>query len=135
MPSSKKQASPAGWALISGGVNHARVDADRLRKMLSKIERLVEESAAKEHLYQVAGDVLLAFPATLQRLESQLDETSYALSLMGTDYLKDRLNLSERNKVDQVLDDSMPLPAPQMRQSCERVAQQYLTKRNRRMRG
>ena len=129
--SASKQASASSYALIAGGVNRARVDAGRLRKMLAKIQRLVDSSKERDHLYQVAGDILLAFPASLQRLESQLDETIYALTLMGADHLKDHLDLSSRARVDQTLDDKGLYPSPHFRESSQRVAHAYLAKKMR----
>ena len=125
--SSKKQAgSQAGWALISGGVNAARVDAHRLHQLLKKVEKLVETSTAKEHIYQVAGDMLSAIPSLVEKIEGSLDETSYALSLMGKEHLKDRLPVSSRAMVDATIEGSAAFSAPMMRSTAQRVAARWL---------
>lgn len=127
---SKKQAgSQAGWALLSGGVNAARVDAHRLHQLLLKVEKLVETSTKKEHIYQVAGDLLLAIPKMVERIEAQLDETSYALAVMGTSHLQDRLPISSRALVDATVEGNSAFSAPQTRSSAERVAARWMKQR------
>ena len=96
----KHAGSQAGWALITGGTSAARVEAHRLHQLLSKTLKAVESSDLKEELYAVAGDILTAMPEGLKRLEQHLDETSYALSILGQDYLKDRLDASSRARID-----------------------------------
>lgn len=130
MSISKKSNSQAGWALITGGVNAARVEAHRLHQMVEKALQLIEKSPQKEHLYQVAGDLIVGLPKYLTELENQLDETSYALSVMGRDHLKDRLSLSRRNKVDQTVEGSPAFSAPRLlTSSARRVLEKYLAKR------
>ncbi|GAG34791.1 unnamed protein product [marine sediment metagenome] len=129
MSFSRKAGSQAGWALIAGGVNAARVEAHRLHQHLNKILDLVEKSAAKEHLYQVAGDLIVNFPKGLDRLESQLDETGYALATMGKDHLRDRLPISRRNVVDETVEGARGFGVPMMRQTAARVAERHMALR------
>jgi hypothetical protein len=129
MSFSRKAGSQAGWALITGGVNAARVEAHRLHQLLNKVLALVESSSEKEHLYQVAGDLIMSFPVALERLEQQLDETGYALSVMGKDHLKERLPLSRRNLVDETVEGARAFGVPMVHQSAARVAERYLARR------
>lgn len=129
MTSSKKAGSQAGWSLITGGVNAARVEVHRLHQLLNKILKLVETSDQREHLYQVAGDLIVDFPARLENLEQQLDETSYALSVMGKDHLRDRLPLSRRNMVDETVEGARAFGVPMMHESVQRVADAHMAKR------
>lgn len=129
MSISRKAGSQAGWALITGGVNAARVEAHRLHQLLNKVLTLVEESSEREHLYQVAGDLIVGLPKCVETLEEQLDETSYALSVMGKDHLKDRLPLSRRNVVDQTVEGARAFGAPMPRTSAERVLERFLVRR------
>lgn len=101
--------SQAGWALITGGVNEARVETHRLHQLLSKMLKAVESSEEKELIYQLVGDILVGLPEVVGRLESRLDETSYALSLLGTDHLKDRLPLSSRARIDATVETAPPI--------------------------
>lgn len=126
MTSTKQAGSQAGWALVAGGVNAARVDAHRLHQLLKKVEKLVDTSSEKEHIFQVAGDLLSAIPKLVERMEGQLDETSYALSLMGKEHLKDRLPVSSRALVDATVEGSAAFSAPMTRGTAQRVAARWL---------
>lgn len=129
MSISRSAGSQAGWALITGGVSAARVEAHRLHQLLSKILKLVESSPAKEHLYQVAGDIIVDFPRRLENLEGQLDEVNYALSVMGKDHLRERLPLTRRNRVDETVEGARAFGVPMMRQTAERVLERHIARR------
>jgi hypothetical protein len=60
---------------------------------------LVNQSEKKDHIYQVAGDLIMTAPECLERLNNQLDKTSYALSLMGQDFLAQNLPFEDKNQV------------------------------------
>lgn len=68
------------------GVSASRVEAHRLRHLIHRALRLVEESDQKELLYQIAGDLIISVPRRLDILDTMLDKTSYALSIMGQDF-------------------------------------------------
>lgn len=119
MPKKEAGSSQAAWALLTEGVTASRVEAHRLRAVISRVLALVESSEAKEHLYQVAGDLILAAPTRLERLEQHLDRTSYALSVLGEESLRDTLSLSDRKVVDEAVERAKPL-------SPARVAERYL---------
>lgn len=129
MSFSHSAGSQAGWALIAGGVNAARVDAHRLHQYVTKILKLVETSPEKEHLYRVAGDLIVDFPKRLEKLEQQLDETGYALSVMGKDHLKDRLDITRRNRVEETVEGAPAFGGPMFRQTVERVAERHMARR------
>jgi len=129
MSRSRKAGSQAGWALISGGVSAARVDVHRLHQLIGKVVKLVKTSPAREHIFQVAGDLLVVVPQTIERLEQQLDETSYALSIMGRDHLKDRLQLSRRTRVDETVEGAPAFGSHMLRGSARRVAERHLARR------
>lgn len=123
----KKEAgsSQAAWALLTEGVAAARVEAHRLRNHVSRALKLVEQSSAKEHIYEVAGDLLLAVPKRLEALETDLDRTSYALAVLGEDTLRDQLPLSDRKVVDEAVERAKPIFGPGLSRS-SRVADAYL---------
>lgn len=125
---SRKAGSQAGWALITGGVNAARVEAHRVHHLLNKVLALVESSSEKEHLYQVAGDLIMSLPDAVRKLEDQLDETSYALSIMGKSHLKDRLPLSRRNVVDETVEGARAFGVP-MQHAAKRVLERHMARR------
>jgi hypothetical protein len=129
MSFSRNAGSQAGWALITGGVNAARVETHRLHQLLNKVLALVESSPEKEHLYQVAGDLIVNLPKCVETIEQELDATSYALSMMGKDHLKDRLPVSLRNKVEQTVEGAPAFGVPMPRTSAERVLETYLARK------
>jgi hypothetical protein len=119
----KKQSgqSQASWALLTEGVTAARLESHRLRHLVTRALRLIESSEAKEHLYEVAGDMIQEAPKRMEALERQLDRTAYALSVMGSDHLRDRLPLADRKMVDDATEKAKPLFGPMV----DRVAQRY----------
>lgn len=102
--SDRQASSQAAWALITGGVTAARVDAHRLRHLIARAEKLVEKSAHREHVHQVAGDIIAGLPARLTSLETNLDKTALALSKMGESFLEARLPLSEKIEVEEAVE-------------------------------
>lgn len=120
--------SQAAWALLTEGVASARVEAHRLRNHVSRVLKLVEASPAKEHLYEVAGDLILAVPKRLEALEMDLDRTSYALAVLGEDTLRDQLPLSDRKLVDEAVERAKPIFGPGLTKATSRVADAWAQK-------
>lgn len=118
--------SQAGWALLVSGVASARVEAHRLHQHLLKVLQLVESSEEKEHLYQVAGDLIQSVPDNLARLEASLDMTTYALARMGEEHLKDRLTISQRALVDESVEGAQPFDAIRKRNAFRAPAQEWM---------
>lgn len=127
MPSKIAGETQVAWALLTEGVAKARLDAHRLRHLLTRAQTLVEKSEAKEHFYQQAGDLLLSIPTRMDALERTLDRTSYALSILGADHLRDRLSMSERSLVDDATFSAKPFGGTSPRSSTI-VAYRYLQK-------
>lgn len=128
MPTKEAGSSQAAWALLTEGVTAARIEAHRLRAMVSRVLQLVETSEAKEHLYQVAGDVIIAAPSRMEVLEKHLDRTSYALSVLGEESLRNVLPLADRKVVDEAVERARPMFGPQRTRSSKVVADRYLTR-------
>jgi hypothetical protein len=93
---------------------------------LLKVLRLVETSEAKEHLYQVAGDLIQSVPDNMSRLEASLDTTAYALAKMGEEHLKDRLTISQRALVDESVEGAQPFDAIRRRSAFRAPAQEWM---------
>ena len=120
--------SQAAWALLTEGVTAARMEAHRLRLLLTRALTLCEKSKERDHLYEVAGDVIQAVPTRLENLERDLDRTSYALSVLGSDHLRDILPLADRKVVDDATEHAKPFGGGggRTRSSANRVAERYL---------
>lgn len=123
----KKASSQAAWALLVEGVSSARVESHRLRHIVQRAEKLVKQlpKESREEFFRLAGDIVLSAPRHLEKLEDQLDWTSYALALMGKDFLESRIPLSERTMVDEALESANPLMMRNLTGS-QRVALRYL---------
>lgn len=121
----KSASSQATWALLTEGVTRARLESHRIRHMLNRVLKLVEDSEEKDHIYQIAGDVIVGVPERMDQLDVALDRTGLALSRMGIDFLDSRLSLSDKRLVEDAV--SSAFGKPQHRESAEeRVASKYL---------
>jgi len=121
----KTASSQAAWALLVEGVAQARVEAHRVRHMVDRVLKMVDASEEKEHLYQVAGDVIVGIPTRLQRLEVVLDRSGLALSKMGVEFLEARLPFSEKSLVDDAVEPAFGGNRP-MESAAARVAARWL---------
>lgn len=97
----KEASSHVSWSLLMEGVATARVDLHRLRLLLDRAQTLVDTSADKEQLWRVAGDLILGIPTKVHEIEVALDRTSYAMALMGEDFLRGRIPLDDRSRVEE----------------------------------
>jgi hypothetical protein len=89
---------------------------------------MVDKSSAREHLYQVAGDIIQVAPRRVETLERHLDRLSYILSVLGTDHLRDLLPISDRAIVDDAVAGAGTF-GPGMSKSSSRVADLYMAQR------
>ena len=101
---SRTASSQVAWALLTEGVTKARLESHRLQHLLSRAKLLVDQSPQKDHLYQVAGDVIVGMPKRLELLQTALDRTSLALSKMGDEFLSSRLTIDDKNMVDEAIE-------------------------------
>ena len=126
MRATRKASSQVSWSLLTEGVTQARVEAHRLRLMLDRALALVNTSPARDHLWQVSGDLIQGFPERLSDLERALDRTSYALVVMGEDFLRGRIPADDRYVVDEATK-AHPYAGPRHKDSmAARVAGRYL---------
>jgi len=125
MLSDKTSNSQTEWALLARSVGSCRLELHRLRKLADAALHLVEESAHREHFYQVAGDIIVAIPDVLGKAEQQMDETCYALASIGKEDLKETMALPPRMRVDKALEDAPDLKGSQKISS--EVADRYLS--------
>lgn len=121
----KEASSQVAWALITEGVTDARLCTHRIQHQISRAQKLIEMSSYKDHIYQLAGDIVVSLPQRLQNLEVALDRTSLALSRMGQDYLEARLPLSDKQLVEDAV--TPAFGGGKTRQSIDRIANSYLS--------
>lgn len=60
----------------------------------------MEGSKAREHLYEVAGDLIQGMPQMMDSALRSTDRTQYALAKMGEDFFRGRVPLEDREYVD-----------------------------------
>lgn len=90
-------------ATLNEGVSAAKVEATKLKNLITKALKLVETSPQKEILYKEAGDIIVALPKRLQYLETYLDKTLYALALVSSDHLKSHIPQEDRHALEEIL--------------------------------
>jgi len=127
--SSKKANSQAAWALLTEGVTAARLEAHRLQHLINRADVLVKGSSHKDHLYEVAGDIIVALPVRLNHLITDLDRTALALSKMGQDFLESRLSLDDKTLVEEAVSPAFGKASPK-ESVAQRVARRYMEKKS-----
>jgi len=122
----KTASSQAAWALLTEGVTRARIEAHRLEHLIGRGLKMAEQSPEREHIYQVAGDIIVGLPNRLNALKMSLDRTGLALSRMGVDFLESRLPLSEKVLVDEAVQSAFGKAHPRYSDLITKVADRYL---------
>lgn len=122
--SKKSASSQAAWAILTEGVTRARVESHRLQHLINRAQKLVDGSEQKDHLYQIAGDIIVALPERLDQILLALDRTSLALAKMGEEFLESRLPLSDKTMVDEAV--SAAFGKAQIRTQARKLAMRYL---------
>ena len=115
------------WSVVSGGVSSARVSLHKAQHLVKRALELVEASDQREHLYQVAGDVIQSLPTMLASIGKDLDKTIYAISVLGKDSLKSQISASDREDVDVALESVGDPPDDPKKASALRVAKRALS--------
>lgn len=114
----KEATNPVIWSLLTQGVTSARVDLHHLQHFLERAADLVESSDHREHIFEVAGDIVTGAPGKLESALRHLDRTLYALSALAQKEGKNQLPFEDRSQVDTAIHDG--------KCSASRVASQYL---------
>lgn len=125
----RKASSQVTWALLVEGVSSARLHSHSLQHMLTRIFKVYDHlsDVDKEDVSAAVGDLLTAFPEKLSLLITDLDRTSYALSLMGQTFLEPRLSLKDRDMVQDASQTSK-LTQTQLRAAACQMALAYMEK-------
>lgn len=124
----KVGSSQVAWALLTEGVTRARLEAHRIQHLVNRCMILVDASKDKDHIYQVAGDVISAFPKRMDMLQGVLDRTALALTKMGQDFLESRMSLSDKTLVEESVEPSFGKGQPRQSTPASRVAEKYLVR-------
>jgi len=125
-----KGSSQAAWALLTEGVTSASVHTHAIRHLINRALKVLEQAPPeeRERIYQALGDVITALPDRMDRLETTLDRTSYALIKMGDDFFGSRLPQSSKAWVNDAVESTF-FVRPQLRLAAHILADRYLSRR------
>lgn len=121
---SRSASSQVALALLTEGVSRSRIESHRIQLMIGRVIGMVESSEQKDHLYQVAGDIISGLPKRIDALNMYLDRTNLALSKMGETFYESRLPLSEKVMVDEAIEAAFGMNRHSM---AHRVAEMYVS--------
>lgn len=83
----------------------ARMRCDQLKRMIDQAMRIVSQSSERDHIHEVAGDLLQAIPETLFKMDKALDATALAASRLDYEELKQSLKPEKAEELERVLKD------------------------------
>ncbi len=83
----------------------ARLRASQLKQYVAAAQELVEKSEKKDHIHEVAADILHGLPDTLFKLDKALDAAAMAASRMDYEEIKQGLKPEKAEELERVLED------------------------------
>lgn len=86
-------------------LSDARLRAEELKVAIQKALDIIEESSAKDHLYEVAGHLITDIPIKLLKLTKALDATAYAINGLDSQELKYSIRRDKLDALDQILEE------------------------------
>lgn len=109
-------------------LSDARLRLDELKGYIARALELVHASSQRDHLYAVAGDLILAVPECILKAERALEATAMAVNKIDYEELRQVLRPEKVDELERVLEDirlrvprrtgkpparsAPPLPAP-----------------------
>lgn len=92
------------WALVTSAVTSARVETHRVQHLVARIRKVLDSASDsdQEVVYRLFGDAIHSLPENTDRLESNLDKASKALSDIGSDHFRKTLSPTDRSEVEDV---------------------------------
>lgn len=83
----------------------ARLRCSQLKHLVTKVSELVEKSTHRDHLYEVAGDVIYGIPDLLFKLDKALDAAALAASKLDYEEIKQGLRPEKVDELEEVMKD------------------------------
>lgn len=103
--SMQKIASGGAVLYVQEELSDARLRCSELKRMIAGVLEIVNESDQKDHLYAVAGDVIVSIPDVLLRLEKALEASALAVNKLDYEELRQSLRPEKVESLERVLDD------------------------------
>ena len=106
MPSNQEYSKEAGAILyMMEELGDARLRCDQLLRYLERATRLVEKSSHKDHIFEVAGDLVRAVPETAFKLHKALQAVALAADRLDYEEIKQDLRPEKAEELERVLED------------------------------
>ncbi len=103
-PTRKPQARTASAMIyIQEELSDARLRCDEVRGMVSRALELVNKSNQRDHLYQVAGDIIYGLPQSLLALQRALEAAAMAVNKVDYEDLRQILRPEKVDELERVL--------------------------------
>jgi len=90
---------------IQEELTDARLHCEELKALASKALDLVNASQQRDHFYSVAGDIILAVPDTLLKLERALNSAAMAVNKVDYEELRQVMQPEKVEHLERVLED------------------------------
>lgn len=95
----------ASTAFIQEEISSARLAVDELKNCVVRAIALVNSSKKKDHLYGVAGDIILTAPRVLFKLEQSLSAAALACDKIDYENLRQVIHPDKVAELERVLED------------------------------
>lgn len=106
MSESKEQPKTAGVIVyLQEEIGNARMRCDQLLRYVDKATKLIERSSHKDHLFEVAGDVIQGLPVTSLKLHNALQSVALAANRIDYEEIKQDLRPEKVEELERVLKD------------------------------
>lgn len=86
-------------------LSDARLRLDELKGYVARALELVHASNQRDHLYAVAGDIILAIPECVLKAERALEATAMAVNKIDYEELRQVLRPEKVDELERVLED------------------------------
>lgn len=106
MPGTEEQQKTAGALVyLIEELGDARMRCDQLLRYVERGTKLIEKSAQKEHLFEVAGDMIRGIPETSFKLHKALQAVALAANRIDYEEIKQDLRPNKVEELERVLKD------------------------------
>src|SRR5262245_32373289 len=86
-------------------LSDARMRCDQLLRYVDRATKLIEKSSHKDHLFEVAGDLIRAIPETTFKLHKALQAVALAANRIDYEEIKQDLRPEKAEELERVLKD------------------------------
>lgn len=83
-------------------VSDSLATTHKVKTLLNRAIEIVNASEEKEHIYQVAGDIIINLPKKLDRLENTLTKILYFLNIYMRKDLRTFLSVEDKSEIDEI---------------------------------